>query len=74
MALWLMIGKSRVAALILQIYQIIVIVLRFINNRFTPASLVFSILVLGIYLPDVLGTFEFRKNYQNYLFASNKPY
>ena len=70
--LWLLIGKSRIAAVLLIVYQLWNVIVRFYLNTWTIATAAFVVIAFAVYVMGVLGAFGLEKEYRAYL-AQNVP-
>ena len=70
--LWLLIGRSRVASLLLIAYQIFNLAIRFVFGTPGIGEFLFVAFAFGIYLLGVIGAFGFEKEYRAALASQNR--
>lgn len=70
--LWLLIGKSRVASLLLIAYQIFNLVIRFVFGTPELGAILFVCFSFAIYLLAVFGAFGLEKEYRGALASQNR--
>ena len=70
--LWLLIGKSRVASLLLIAYQIFNLAIRFVFGTPEIGELIFVVFAFGVYLLGVIGAFGLEKEYRGTLASQNR--